>query len=169
MTADTDKKQKNNLIQLYSVFAAGLFLQFVPYAMMGMLSMLLLLATMIAAYVYRAKAQEHDLQHNHSTYIIRTFWIGSLYLTVGIIAAAVLLYPQIDKSPIDEAVQAMMNGQIVDQDAILWDLFKANQNILLFIGLPLVAPGILFFIYRCVYGTSRAIKGYRLAKPNSWL
>lgn len=166
----SSKKQKNRLLQLYSIFAAGLFLQFVPDAFLGIMSACLLCTVLIASYVFRYKSQGQDLQHNHTTYIIRTFWIGSLYLLIGILAASVLVYPQIDHTPVTQAVDEVMAGNTnINTNAIMMNLFWANKNLLLFIGIPLIAPGILFFIYRCVYGTSRVIKGYRVPNPYSWL
>lgn len=164
-------KQKNLIIQLYAAFAAAIFLHFVPHSILGTMGLFLIVAVMIAAYFLRSKSEEHDLMDNHTTYIIRTIWIGSLYLSIGVIAATILISPRIDQSAIQGAVDAYLAGDAsaIQDPKILMQLLEDNFNLFIYMGVPLVTPGILFLIYRCVYGVTRAAKGYRLAKPQSWL
>ena len=168
LAGENKMKALNDInVQVYFVFALGLFFQFVPNEVLGLTGLFLLLAVMIATYIIRSRAQANDLNHNHMTYIIRTFWIGSLYLSVGILIASVLIYPKIDLTPLYNILEG--RSAVTDPDTLMAELFRINKDLLLYIGLPLVAPGIVFFIYRCVYGVSRAAKGHRVAKVNSWL
>jgi uncharacterized membrane protein len=42
------------------------------------------------------------------------------------------------------------------------------MNLLITAGVITILPGLVYFAVRFVRGLSRAIKGYRLAKPKAW-
>ncbi|MEO1491899.1 MAG: hypothetical protein AAFV19_07075 [Pseudomonadota bacterium] len=45
----------------------------------------------IWAYVARGETTEADWEHSHFTFQIRTFWIGMLFIFIGIVLAFVLI------------------------------------------------------------------------------
>lgn len=163
-------QQKNIINVLYLFLIASTILSFVPATFAQILSVVLILVTLGAAYAYRSKDSEDGLLYNHMTYLIGTIWIGSAFLLLGIIAAGYWVYANGDHAIIHSAMEQVMAGQILSDAQIMEiakDYMYANQRILITASLPTIGPAILYFVYRIANGLGRALKGYRIAKPKS--
>lgn len=156
-------KERKNIIWLYAAFTAGFLMTFVPFAAMALFGTFLFLVVLIAAYIYRFRAEKDSLMENHATFLIRTMWIGSLYLTAGIIGAYLLA----DHSGIYALVRDIQSGMI-PTETYLMSLFQDYVRANAVVFLLTLGPGTLYFLYRFTRGFERAYKGYRVAKPKSW-
>lgn len=167
-----DKAQQNIINVLYILLIIGTVLSFVPHMIAQIMTIPLVLLVLIAAYIYKAKDTEDGLLYNHMTYLIGTIWIGSTFLTLGIVAAGLYVYAQGDHSIIHDAANQIASGYMPnDQDLINLSVnyFHANKNVLILGTGVFVGPAILYFVYRIGNGYGRAAKGYRIANPKSWL
>lgn len=167
---DDAKQKKTN--SLYIILILSTVLSFVPLAVAQIASISLIVAVLVMAYLYRARDNEDGLLYNHMTYLIRTIWIGSTFLSLGVIAAGIYMYLQGDHSLIHDAANQIAGGTMLSEQALIGltkDYMSANKNVLILGTGVFVGPAILYFIYRIANGYSRAAKGYRIANPKSWL
>jgi uncharacterized membrane protein len=161
-------KQKSIINILYLLLVLSTILSFVPLAAAQMVSLVMVAATLIAAYACRAKDTEDGLLYNHMTYMIGTIWIGSAFILLGMVLAGTWVYLQGDHS----LLESVASGQILDEagmNQLMMDYAHANKELLVTATLATVGPAVLYFVYRVANGYSRAAKGYRIAKPKSWL
>lgn len=166
------KRQKNKINALYIFLVVSTVLSFVPNASAQILSLALITLVLIAAYLYRHREEEDSLLYNHMTYMIGTIWIGTAVMMVGMFLLGFWVYAQGDHTIIHNTVNNFQNGVMYDEAAmrqVMQDYLSANQSFLIKASLPTIGPAILYIVYRVANGYSRAMKGYRIAKPTSWL
>ncbi len=166
------KQQQTIISGLYMFLIISTVLSFVPLGVMQMLSLILITIALIIAYFYKFKKDEESLLYNHSVYLIGTIWIGSSVLVFGMLAAALVVFYFGDHTIIDNAMAQITSGGMLDEEAlksVMYDYMDENRTLLIMASIPTIAPSILYFVYRIVNGYGRAIKGYRIAKPSSWL
>ena len=127
-------------------------------------SIIAVLVVFIALYVYRAKAQEDDLQHNHMTFLIRTTWIAGLFALIGM----PIFYFLGDHFVIKEMFSNIASGHSfpTEEDLHILSRQYALDNIAAF--MIAFAPSVLYFLYRLTKGALRAVKGYRVLNPKGW-
>ena len=113
---------------------------------------------------YTKKGENSDLSDNHSRFIIRTFWIGSLYLTIGIILAVMLA----DHSPVYQMVdQVMRNPRYLTQD-MLNALFLEYAKVNWIVFLLTLGPSTIFFFYRFSYGLWLSYNSKTVPNCTAW-
>lgn len=166
------QKQKGTINFLYAMLIVSAVTSFVPNAFAQILSLVLLTVTLVSAYIYRSKDEEHGLVANHMTYLIGTIWISTGFAFIGMIAAIAVVYFYGDHTIIHTMMADYNNGAVPTEagmEAMMMNYMTANQGLLITTSLATIGPAILYFIYRVANGLSRAAKGYRIAKPHSWL
>ena len=176
-----ENKEQKKIIQLYGAFGASLVLMLVPSAIVAMVASILFLGVLIAAYAMRKSCEKGSLCENHMTYIIRTIWIGSLLSVLTMAVASAYMLPNIDNTPLEPCAQGLMSGAAnlaANEDMIglmnvirpCMDEFMSVNGQVFMIAMAISAvPVLLYFIIRFSRGLSRAISGYRVANPKSWL
>jgi uncharacterized membrane protein len=167
-----NQKQKNTIQFLYFMLIVSTILSFVPIMSAQVGSLALLFTVLIAAYFYRGKDSEDGLLFNHMTYLIGTIWIGTGALVIGIIAAGLWLYAHGDHAALHAIVSNLQNGVMMSESdlmRIFRDYFMENKNLIVLSSLVTIGPAMLYFVYRIANGLSRAMRGYRIANPKSWL
>ncbi len=168
----TNEKQKNIITVLYIFLIVSTVLFFAPSMLAQTLSLALILVTLTAAYHYKSKDGEEDLLQNHMVYMIGTIWIGGAFLLLGMMAAGYIVFQYGDHSPVQAGMDSIMTGSDFNTDSLqslMMEYMSTNKVLLIKASLPTIGPAILYFVYRIVNGYSRAAKGYRIAKPKSWL
>ncbi len=180
MDGNAIEKEKKALLQIYGALGASLILSVVPTIAAAALSLILLTGVMIAAYVMRKKHEIGSLSANHMTFIIRTIWISSLFAIVTMTIGCAYLLAFIDNTPLSPCISHLMNlgTQAASMDMMalmrvfdpcLDDYTTINMKAFIVSGFIAAAPILIYFLVRYVRGLSRAMKGYRVAKPLSWL
>ena len=180
---DPDHKK---IINLYAALGAGLALTLVPMALAAGVSLLFITGVLIAAYMMRGRAAGSSLLENHATYIIRTIWIGSLFSMICIIAGSAYMHYNLDFTPLQAcaddaaallagmtntdmaAMEAFGNDLLARLQPCLEGFLTANKTVLYTATVIAAVPILLYFSIRYVRGLSRAVKGYRIAKPLGW-
>lgn len=167
------EKQKTTITILYGFLIASTILSFVPIVSMQVLSLALIATTLIVAYIYKLKGDAEDgILSNHMTYMIGTIWIAGSFLVIGVLAAAAIVYLKGDHTIVNNAMAQMTTGYFFTEEELkskMMDYMVENEKILILASLPTLSPAILYFIYRIANGYGRAMKGYRIAKPKTWL
>ncbi len=179
--SETNNQEHNKVTQLYGAFGASLVLMLVPSVMVALAALLLFLGVLIAAYIIRSGAEKGSLCENHATFIIRTIWIGSFFSAITLSIACTYMVENIDNNPMlacAESILANAQTLMMSNDFMAlanlvspcMDNFLAANNQVLMISMAIAAlPILLYFILRFSRGISRALKGYRVSNPKSWL
>ncbi|MGQ0526521.1 MAG: hypothetical protein ACT4OY_00590 [Alphaproteobacteria bacterium] len=171
--------ERKTILQVYAVFGVGLVFSVIPFFAAAGLSLVLVMVTLIAAYIIRSGAQDASLTENHMTYIIRTIWIGSFIASLTLIAASLYLLAVIDNTPLDPCIQKFyqmsMGGMTFDVqtlsgtfEACAISYIVVNLNSFLIAAAIGALPVLVYFGARYAHGLNRALKGYRIAKPDTW-
>ena len=179
MTNPHDQALQKKILNLYAAFGAALLLSFVPFLSAMLISLLLFVGVLIAAYVMRSGAKDGDLMENHMTFVICTMWIGGLFALISITAGSIYLFYAIDVTPLipcmDNLLQANPDIHSIDLQVMLevykgcfGDYFRANTKVFIIASIIGVGPILVYFVVRFARGLSRAIGGYRIANAKSW-
>lgn len=133
----------------------------------GLLSLILL----ITAYILRYKSDKESLESHHATYIIRTIWVWSAFVILGMIGAGMMISQNGDMSAIDDLINSANNGFIPDEDGVEQTVnayFETNYALILKTTLMWLAPAQIYAIWRITRGLPRAMKGERLPNEKAW-
>lgn len=166
------QEQQKIISILYIFLIISTILSFIPYGTAMILSLALMLVTLITAYFYKSKHDDDSLLHNHSIYMIGTIWIGGGFLFIAMLAAALIVYMKGDHSIVYSTMDQITSGQMFNEDSfklLMMEYMTVNKNLLILASIPTLVPAILYFVYRVANGYGRAMKGYRIAKPKSWM
>ncbi|PZQ45380.1 MAG: hypothetical protein DI551_07525 [Micavibrio aeruginosavorus] len=164
--------QKKIINALYGLLVVSTILGFMPNFNAFLASFVLWAAVLAASYLYRRKDSEDGLLYNHMTYLIGTIWIGTAFILLGTIIAGLWVFLQGDGSILDAAIAKIESGAAIDEaelTQITHDYITANKGLLMTASFAAVGPAVLYFVYRVANGYGRAMKGYRIANPKSWL
>lgn len=154
---------QKTIIQIYVAFILAVVLNFVPSVTAQTLGALLLFVMVVAAYVYRFKSEKGTMMHSHMLYLIKSFWISSLFMAIGI----VLSIQFADHSVIHNAVETVKGGVFLSEEQIENIIMEyTKQNLLVFCATLL--PAIFYLVYRCVKGIILAKKHRVLDDLQSW-
>ena len=148
-------KEQQNMMALYIGFLISTILSFLPSYNLQILGFIFFFATLIMTYIYKYRSDINSFQYSHSKYLIKTVWIFSIFLLIGIIIAGTLA----DNSSINATMNNIMNGQMISEaelENILMGYMKQNA----FLFFITIVPSFLYFLYRI-------FKGIKLIKNNS--
>ncbi|OIN85203.1 MAG: hypothetical protein AUJ12_10075 [Alphaproteobacteria bacterium CG1_02_46_17] len=162
---------KQKILLLYLIFFGGVVTAYIPNMTVQGYSMLFGLVSLILAYIFRARADEDDLVWHHSTFMIRTIWIWSLFLSLGMIGAGYIVGTQADMSALQNIMDMATSGSIPDEaemDAAGRAYFDTNFNLILKTTLMWLAPAQVYAVWRIYKGLSRAMNGYRVQNLRNW-
>ncbi len=180
----TEKEQKNKeqakLYNIYGLFAASIILCVIPNLLCAALSLIGFIALLVTGYMMRGKAEKGSLIENHTTFIIRTVWISTLFSAIGLVLGVIYMIASIDYTPLESCIQTMVDAGIqeirsLNPDEILAytqpcmeGFFGMNKGLIVVISLLGFGLPVLYMAYRFIKGVVRAVKGYRLADHQSW-
>ncbi len=168
------------IIKLYVAFGLSIVLTVIPHVWAAAASMLMLLYTRIVAYVLRGRGPKDSLADNHATFVIRTIWLTGLFAIVTLAAGSAYLLERIDNAPLMPCMDKFLNMNpekaavmnVVDMGTLfencMHPFVTTNWNALIVSMLIAGGPLLAYVVVRFARGLSRALKGYRLAKPKAW-
>ena len=170
---DDDKAPTGNraILFVYGLFCLSLFFICTPVIKIHTAGSLLLLFTLFSAWCLRFGKPHDTLIYNHMIYISRTIWMMSLIITAAVAVAGYVVYTLADNSIMQSAFDEMMEGRGLSHQELagtLMEYLKANFMLMLSGALLCAVPTLLYTVYRLQHGITRALKGHRLAKPESW-
>jgi len=169
------------ILNLYAAFGVSLILSVLPYMSAAILSLVFFLGVLVGSYAVRKKVDEHSLAENHATYIIRTLWISAFISLVTTGLATAYMLGGIDYSTFQPCANKLANNGVEwMENASMMAVYTLMQpcldnflgsNKTLLTNAVIIAGGpiVVYMAYRMVKGLSRAMKGYRLSNPKSWI
>ncbi len=166
------KEQKNIINVLYFLLILSSVLSFVPHSIPQVLSVATLILSLCAAYYYRSRDTQDGLMYNHMTYLIGTIWYGTTFIVIGMILTVLWVYLKGDHTAIYNLTADIQSGMMMSEDdmyAVMQTYMDDNRRLLVLSSIVTIGPGLAYFIYRVVRGYKRAMDGYRIANPKSWL
>lgn len=158
------EKEQKNIIQIYSVYLVSIICSFLPFGVISSFGSLLFIIIFIATYIYIVKANEDSLTKNHMHYILKSIWISSLLLLIGIMAAYLLG----DHSLIHQTMDSVKQGMFLTEEQINNLLMQYMMNNFL-VFCTAFAPSLLYLFYRLVKGAIKAKDNLIISNLKSWL
>lgn len=178
---DEKPEGQKTILNLYAAFGVSVILSVIPSFSAALLSAFFFIGVLIAGYSVRGKVEHGSLVENHATFVIRTMWIAAFLslITTGI--ATTYMLGRIDYFMFDPCANALAaKGIAWVENAGMMDIYAViepcvapfiDSNYILLKNALLIAggPPVLYMVYRIAKGVGRAMKGYRLANPKSWI
>lgn len=157
-------KEQIIALSFYTGMVLTVLLSLIPTVAAQTACFLLFLIVIIGLYVSKGMAQKTSLIYSHAAFLIKSFWISSLFILIGMIIAALLA----DNAIIFNMVDTINSGTILNEQQMN-DILMAygKANFWLFIAIS--CPSILYLMYRCVRGFLLALKNKLIPNPKSWL
>ncbi len=176
MTDNKNNKEASLICNIYAAMVVVLSIMFVPIKEIMAVSFILLILLPISLYVIRGRYEAGSLVENHMSYLIKTFWVGGLFLTIGFIIACIWFWNIGDHSQLFTFLDNHMYGQygtditavIMAYEQMMIEYMNDNISNLIFISVISLIPGVAYIIYRVAKGLTKAIKGYRIGNDKGW-
>jgi len=156
-------KDQYDVLGIYIAFMLSILSNFIPLVMVQMIGGILFFVTIVAIYFIRWKSTNASFKHNHMDYLIKTFWVASLILLIGIVFAVFFA----DHTVINNVVDGMENGIPFTQEELNIVLLNyAKDNVLTF-ALS-IGPCFLYIFYRTVRGMIETMNYNKIENIKSW-
>jgi len=156
-------KDQYDVLGVYIAFMLAILSNFIPLVMVQTIGGILFFVTIFAIYFIRWKSTNASFKHNHMDYLIKTFWVSSLILLIGMIFGAIFA----DHTVINNVVEGMMGGIAFTQAELNIVLLNyAKDNVLVF-GLA-IGPCFLYIFYRTIRGMIETMNYKKIENIKSW-
>lgn len=165
-----NEKQKN--LVLYIGLLLGVVVGCLPNGPAQGISAILVTGALVFGYVLRAQEKNDTIVAHHATFVIRTIWIWSVFLLVGMFGAGIMVQMSGDMRAIDELLGRIYSGAfptIDDIRATTESYMADNYDLMLRMTIVWLAPAQVYAVWRVVKGLSRALGGYRVKNVMGWL
>ncbi len=139
----------------------------------GIAAIAMVVAFISAIWAYRLRADKapDGLLANHGAWMVRTFWISSLFFLVAIILSGSLVSANADPESaiaMNKAILAVPKNDADITNALLY-FQEVNKTLILLASLVSFLPPVIFVVARCFNGYQRAYAGLPVANLKSWL
>ncbi|HNQ92629.1 MAG TPA: hypothetical protein PKI93_06830 [Alphaproteobacteria bacterium] len=162
---------KNKNYILYISLLIGVVSGCMPHMTMQTVSAVVVFVALILAYFIRSREEEDHLVWHHATFVIRTIWIWSLFIVIGMVGAGFTVQMTADMSAIDALTARIMEGMVpseYDIEASTQAYLNTNYNLILTTTIAWLAPAQVYALWRVYKGLSRAKDGYRVQNLRGW-
>ena len=155
----------------------SLILSFIPIPVAAVVSFMMFMCVLLAAYAMRRGLSEIDLTHNHMTYLIRTLWISGLVMILGLVASVIYMIGAIDNAPLDACLdnvsgvtpESSMDDMMAVFSPCMDEYMGANKGVLLISGVLAAVPILAYLIYRFVKGVKYAWHEQPVPTVKKWI
>lgn len=152
--------------QIYAALIASFMLSFVPAPVVQIIALLFFMGVFLILYAQRKASSPQSLLYNHTTFLIRTIWIGGILIIIGTVLGFVYFLASVGMDEFSRfSTIALSQEEPQDMSILLLDRYPSEMTVA---ALAAFLPATCYFIYRITKGLTRAVKGYRIAKPLSW-
>lgn len=162
---------KTTIIAAYGLVSASIILCFIPITAFFMTGLILLPISLLVCWGLRLGKPHDSLIYNHMIYISRTIWMYSLLLSLTSSIAGFMVFRWADNSLLHDTLNTIMGGQSYSHEelyGVLLDYARANLILMISAAMICIVPVVGYITYRLSRGLSRALKGYRLPRPQAW-
>lgn len=157
-------KDQKTVLQIYIAYLASIIMSFIPSSPLSTFGTILFVIIFIATYYYRRKSSAGEFTYTHMQFILKTIWISSLILIVGMAAAYLLANHTI----IYQTYESIKGGLFLNEDQInglIMDYFRAN----IFVFLLTLSPSLIYLGYRFIKGIIFAKNNQKIENLKSWI
>lgn len=151
------RTNKDTAIQLYIGFIIAVICNIVPVSLVQSFGLILLLVILAATYIYRAKSDKSSITYDHTSFMVKQFWVSSLILLIGMGAAWYFA----DHTIVYNGWNAIQRGIILTESQInsfLKDYFFAN----IYLFLLTLTPSVIYLSYQLIKGMICAIQDKKI-------
>ena len=160
-------KTRFEILALYALVGLCGVLGGIPTYDMQNMAMILTIVMLIGLYVLRSREEKDSLMHHHTSFMIRTIWIYSLFFVIAMSAAVYTVYKIGNVSVFSMMMTNIQSGAIPSHDemenSVIQMMSDNNQILLSWLALPC-----LYMVMRVIRGGSRAYRNYRLQNIYAW-
>jgi len=157
------EKEQTNILSVYIVFTAAVIMNCIPSTVISTLGFILLFVILIAIYVYRARSDKDSLRYSHMAFLIKSFWVSSLLLLIGMIAAYFLG----DHSSVINAYESIFKGSYLTEEQIN-NILSTYLHDNLTVFLLTLGPSLLYLAYRIYRGVMLIKSNLPIPNPKNW-
>ncbi|MCB1537432.1 MAG: hypothetical protein H6865_01755 [Rhodospirillales bacterium] len=160
---------RKSVLRCYLLLGVSLPLAFSPIGVLAGPFFLAMIAGVIWAYRLRGRAD--PMAAMHGRWMVRTFWISSIFFVVGMLAAGALIHANADQTPLIETLGQYPSVDAVPEDvriSVITRFYELNARLMLMITLGCMAPPLLYTLARLIRGGRMAHKGQDLPNVKSW-
>ena len=155
---------KKNVLIIYAIYIISIILNVIPSTFIQTLGLFSFFTVFIITYIYKSKMKENIFVYSHMKFILKSIWVSSLILLIGMVAA----YFWADHSIIYQTVNTVQNGIFLTESQInglIMDYMRAN----IFVFIITLTPCLIYLIYRLTKGTSLAKTNQHIDNLKTWL
>ena len=163
LTADT-----SNLLKAYGLLVIGMPMLYVTHIAVAVIGFFIVAASVM--WVYRLRKEGGALIENHARWIIRTFWLSTLYTFFFGVIFALVFSSHADSQGMDALMQGMQNGT-ASPDYVRQQVdgfYTLNHSLLIVDWLACFTPVVLHAVWRYIKGYRLADKGRYLPDVRTW-
>lgn len=166
------EKNRTSILAFYAALSAVVIFCSLPNFQLQNIGYTLVTVALLLAYIARAYwPKGESFEENHTTFIIRTIWVYSLFVFFGILGAGMMIGQNGNPDALTPMLDAMVSGvQPAEADLEIWmrQYYTDNESLILNQSRIWLCPAQIYLVWRILQGGGRAFKGYRLARPKSW-
>lgn len=169
----TDERKK--ILKIYIGFFAVIILQFVPVTILQLMALAAAIILLILMYSYKDKSDKDTLSYNHMIYLIKTFWVGSLFMAIGTLIFTYIVWQFGDHSDYMALIKKAAYGEFYDRSQIekavrimMEKYLEKNMGLFIKAGLVCIGPSLLYLFFRLGKGLLQARKNNVLEHPTHW-
>lgn len=162
---------RHKILSLYAIFSFAILMGCLPNMDAQNISAIAIIILLIAAYIFKSKNGPDRLETHHAIFVIRTIWIWSTFLLLGIIGAGFIIATSGDMSTIHQFMDSVNNGIVPTEDDIntlTQSYLESNSTLIIKTAVVCLAPSQIYASWRIIRGAMRAFKGYRIQNFRSW-
>lgn len=172
--ADATISQNSDITAItrcYLLLALGMPLTFLPLAQWAFVGMICLAIGVVWAYMLKKRDNPSELVANHARWMIRTFWISSLYAAIAIVLAGITVSGNADNTALAQLNQLTADGSTPSEEqvrALAMQFQSDNAPLLMWATIGYLSIPILFAVLRYGRGYKLARGGNQVSNITSW-
>ena len=155
MRSNTLSNQEKLIYGHYALIGAGAIMMIIPVSLLPYAGLSCVFVGLISAYIHRLRHKQSDVTVFHMIYLIKTCWISTLILTVGIILFGSIIFFNGDLGVIDQMITQAQSGVIptdADMIAMQLEFVEANRDLILIAAIICLLPYPAYILYRTIKG-----------------
>ncbi len=175
METKSKSQEQKKITALYMGFTLVIGAQLVPAPIVQITALIMMLVFLTFLYSFRRKSEAGSLTHNHTDYLIRTFWIASLFMSIALILFCMAVWQYGDHTPFLHFIDHLQSGLYTSEQAIeeaynqmIADYFRQNKYLLISAGAPTVGSSLIYLFYRLIKGFLCIKKNTPVEQVKSW-
>jgi uncharacterized membrane protein len=161
----------SSAMRCYALLGLGMPLALAPMPVIAGIGFFAVMIGIVWAYRIRQKPSAGDLLYNHGRWMVRTFWISSLYMMIAMVLSSSIISSNADKTAIEGMAKALETGALSPQDiaAMVHAYLETNRTLMTVTTLICFGPIVFFVLARFFIGYRLAEAGRPIGNIKTWL